>query len=146
MKERKKSWNEKCKLVHESFLRIRVKDDHKFAKTFYDNLFFLNKDLKNYFKNTDFVHQEKALMHGLTFLTEYTSESSENARSQVKRLAYVHNKDNLNIHPHLYYYWVEALIITVKKEDNLWHDDLEYYWREVIFMPVSFFISQYFLS
>ncbi len=143
-KERKKTWDEKCHIVYNSYSRCTVNDHGEFAAQFYENLFFLKKELKEYFKDTDFDHQKKALMIGLKHLVEYSDHTNKNARVQILRLAKSHSSFNLNIHPHNYYYWLEALINTVRITDDDWYDDLEYYWREVISFPIMFMISQYF--
>lgn len=143
VKERKKSWSDKVEMARNCYLRAKNHD--YFAKLFYKNLFFLNPDIEKLFKETDFDHQRKALMNGLDFLFDYFEED-EWAKSQVARLARTHNVEGLNIHPHLYYYWVEALVMTTKETDKDWHDDLEYYLREIISYPISFFISQYFVK
>lgn len=83
-------------------------------------------------------------MAGLAFLLDFLDHSNENARTQVIRLSKTHSKNGLNIYPHDYYYWTEALVMTLKKHDPDWYDDLSFYWREVIFYPISFMISQYF--
>jgi len=141
-RERKKTWEQKVHLVMGSF--NRCKDTANFARDFYENLFFLNPKIKTYFVNTDFEHQEKALMAGLQYMFDYLDHTNENARAQVLRLSQSHSKKNLNIYPHHYYYWQEALIMTARKHDPSWHDTLGFYWREVIFYPLSFMISQYF--
>jgi hemoglobin-like flavoprotein len=141
-RQRKKAWDEKVKIVNDSFLR--VKDDPAFASDFYLNLFFLKPKIKDYFKNTDFEHQHKALMRGLEFMMGFLDHSDANARQQVVRISQTHSKKNMNIHPHDYYYWLEALILTVKSHDKQWHQDMIYYWREVISFPITFIISQYF--
>lgn len=124
-----------------SFNRIKYKDG--LAREFYRNLFILNPKVKEYFFNTDFEHQEKALLHGLQFMLQFLDTHNSNATGQLKRLAYTHSSHGLKIHPHHYYYWTEALIKTVKEFDPYWHDKLENLWREVIHYPVSFMISQY---
>ena len=139
---RKKSWQQKVKIVQNSFLRSS--QDLSFARIFYENLFFLNPVIKDYFSNTDFPHQEKALMRGLEFLIAFLDQTDENARRQILRIATSHSASGMKIHPHQYYYWIEALIMTVKKLDKDWYQDQEYYWREVITFPTSFIISQYF--
>ncbi|WP_372655316.1 globin domain-containing protein [Halobacteriovorax sp.] len=142
MKERKKSWDEKVSKAEGSYLRAR--NNIAFAKKFYQNLFLLNPEIEAYFKDTDFKYQEKALINGVNILFSYLHKD-EFAKSQISRLSKVHNIGGLKIHPHLYYYWIEALIITIQELDNSWYDDLAYYLREVINYPVSFFTSQYFL-
>jgi hemoglobin-like flavoprotein len=143
VRKRKKSWEEKVKLVIGSF--NRSKKSNYFVQDFYENLFFLNPKIKDSFINTDFAHQEKALMAGLKFMLDFLDQSNTNARAQVLRLSQSHSQENLNIYPHHYYYWIEALILTIKKHDPSWHNDLGYYWKEVVSYPISFMISQYFL-
>ncbi len=141
--ERKKTWDQKVDLVRNSYLRS--KNNQNFAKLFYNHLFFLNPKLKDYFKNTDFNHQERALINGLDFLFDYFGKD-ENAKHQILRLAKVHNIDGLNIHPHFYYYWGEALVLAIKDSDPQYYSDMEYYLREVVSYPLSFFSSQYFVK
>jgi hemoglobin-like flavoprotein len=141
-KQRKKSWENKVEIVKASYLRSSR--DADFASNFYKHLFFLKPKIKDYFVNTDFEHQDKALIHGLEFFMGFLDHSDDNARTQVLRISQTHSKFNLNIHPHDYYYWIEALVMTVKTLDPSWYKDMEYYWREVISYPVSFMISQYF--
>jgi hemoglobin-like flavoprotein len=141
---RKKTWDQKVKLVNDSFKRSST--HIFFAQDFYTNLFFLNPKIKEYFKDTDFEHQHKALMHGMEFLMGFLENTDEHSRKQVLRIAHSHSKQGIGIHPHHYYYWIEALIMTASKADHDWYDDLEYYWREVVNMPVSFIISQYYNS
>lgn len=139
---RKKSWQQKVELVKGSFTRSTK--DPTFPSLFYQNLFFLNPDIKKYFEKTDFEHQDKALMHGMHFLLQFLDHKDENARTQILRIARTHSAKGMKIHPHHYYYWIEALIMTARSLDPDWYDDLEYYWREVINFPVSFIISQFF--
>ena len=141
-RKRKKTWSEKVDLVKNTFMRS--KDRHDFASTFYQNLFFLNPKIKNYFLNTDFEHQDKALMRGLEFMLGFLDQTDANARQQVLRISQSHAQKNMNIYPHDYYYWIEALVLTMKSTDPMWHKDLEYYIREVISYPTSFIVSQYF--
>jgi hemoglobin-like flavoprotein len=143
-RQRKKTWGQKVVIVKDSFLRS--KNAPVFAEDFYQNLFFLKPKIKDYFKQTDFEHQDKALMRGLDFMLDFLDHSNENSRVQIQRLSRTHSKNNMSIHPHDYYYWIEALVLTVKKHDPLWVKDYEYYWREVISYPVTFMISQYFMT
>lgn len=141
-KARKKKWEQKVTIVRNSYFRATRDED--FPMYFYENLFFLQPELKKHFLKTDFEHQNKALMHGMEFLIGFLSKTDKNARKQLSRIAVSHSHNGLNIHPHSYYYWIEALIMTARKTDILWTEGMEYYWREVMNYPVSFIISQYF--
>ena len=137
------TWSKKVTLAKNSFLR--AKESKFFPYKFYENLFSLKPELKKYFLSTDFEHQHKALINGLGFLFGYLNNEDKNSRDQIKRLAQVHSKNSLNIHPHEYHYWSEALILTVKELDPEWTDPFESHLREVVSYPLSFFISYYFL-
>jgi hemoglobin-like flavoprotein len=141
-RKRTKTWEQKVAIVEHSFLRCS--NDALLASKFYVNLFFLKPKIKEYFKDTDFKHQEIALINGLKFMIGFLDKTDENSRDQIKRLATVHSNQNLNIHPHDYYYWMDALLMTIKECDDQWYPDLEYYWREAITYPVYFMISLYF--
>ena len=140
-RKRKKTWDQKVKIVKDGFLRASKADT--FAANFYRNLFFLNPDIEAYFENTDFEHQERALMNGLKYLFGFYDSKDANAKNQIKRIAISHSRENLNIVPHYYYYWVEALIMTAKDFDDDWVDKEEIYWREVLHFPISFIVSMY---
>jgi hemoglobin-like flavoprotein len=141
MKQRKKHWQEKVDLVKDSYYRAA---GHRFfAERFYKNLFYLKPEIKEYFKDTDWTKQEEAIIDGLDFMFGYIAGHDENARIQFIRLCKTHNRQNMNIHPHNYYYWIEALVMTGKECDEGWYDDLEYYWREVVSFPVMFMTSMY---
>lgn len=143
-KERRKSWKKKVEIVHNSWERIRSLE--KLGELFYEKLFFLSPELRDKFSGTDFEHQHKLLHQGLEILVKYLDDEDKFTKKQITRLARTHNHYNLDIHPHSYYYWVEALILTIKDLDSKWYDDLEYYWRECISFPINFIISQYFVK
>lgn len=144
MAQRKKTWEQKVTIVKDSF--NRAKQDSMFSRKFYENLFFLKPKIKDYFMNTDWSHQEKALMRGLDFLIGFLDKKDNFSRTQIARLSKSHSSFGLKIHPHDYYYWIEALILTTSQCDHLWQKDFGYYWRECASFPITFMISQYFLK
>lgn len=144
-KQRKKSWEDKVKLTQNCY--YRCKDHALFSEKFYQNLFFLNPKIKDYFIKTDWKHQSKALMHALDHLFHYFDEdkNSQYHKDQLTRIAISHSKKGMNVHPHNYYYWMEALVMTLAEldESHYWNDDLKYYIRETLFFPISFITSFY---
>lgn len=141
VKLRKKKWSQKLELVMNSIQRSKNNED--FPKIFYRNLFFMNSKIEKYFINTNWEHQEKAFLHAIDNMTHFLEDNSGFSRNQVSRLAQLHSKKNLNIHPHEYYYWIEALILALKEADPHWIESYQYYVREVFFYPISFMISMY---
>lgn len=141
MRKRKKTWDQKNKEVLDCYHRCESVPN--FSQLFYEHLFFLNPKIQNYFKSTEWNHQHKALMHALDHLFHFNDNVNDFHKKQIIRIAQTHSKKNLNIHPHDYYYWLEALVMTLKKVDEDWYQDLEYYIRECLFFPISFIISLY---
>lgn len=139
---RKKDWSSKVEIVKLSL--VRAMTSSLFAKTFYENLFYLNPKLKDYFRNTDWKKQEIALIKGVDHLMGFfADEKNEIHRKNIVRLAESHSKNNLNIHPHKYYYWIDAMVMTLRELDHEWEENNQFYVRECLFFPVSFIISLY---
>jgi hypothetical protein len=53
MRERKETWEQKIQIVEASFERARR--EARFARQFYENLFFLSPKLQDHFQKTDLV-------------------------------------------------------------------------------------------
>jgi hypothetical protein len=83
---------------------------------------------------------QKGIEHLLGFLD---NDPDQIHHQNILRLSESHSRKNLNIHPHNYYYWIDAMVLTLKELDPKWHSDLEYYTRECLFFPISFMISFY---
>lgn len=143
-RSRKKTWEQKVAIVKQSYQRCLSRSS--FASHFYRNLFYLKPKIKSYFEKTDFQHQEKAILLGMNHLMGFLDESDSFSRQQVLRIAKTHSSMNMNIHPHEYYYWIEALIMTAKECDYQWYDELQYYWRECLSFPITFIISQFYMK
>ena len=144
-RERKKTWQDKVVLVQNALERSTGQQN--FASTFYKHLFFLKPSFKEVFKNTDWNNQERLLTFAIEHLSHFLNGNEKDSfhRQQIVRISETHSKKNMNIHPHDYYYWIDAMVLTVKEVDPQWHDDLSYYIRECLFFPISFIISRYHL-
>lgn len=140
-KTRKKTWQEKIDIVSESIMRCKT--SQYFAKDFYHNLFFLNPKIEKYFEKTDMDKQYLALIMGLDHIVGVFDHHDSAHHKNLVRLAETHSKKNLDIHPHFYYYWIDAMVMTLKSHDKYWYKDMEYYVRECLFFPISFMISLY---
>jgi len=141
-KSRKKSWSQKVSEVRNSFERARKSP--RFIDQFYHNLFFLKPEIEEYFVDTKWDHQKIAIEKGVTHILGFLDNDPNGIHHQnILRLSQSHAKRNLNIHPHNYYYWIDAMVMTLKELDPLWYDGLGFYTRECLFFPVSFMISLY---
>lgn len=140
-KTRKKNWQEKINIVAESIMRCKNND--YFANDFYQNLFFLNPKIKKYFAKTDMQKQKLALVMALDHILGVFDQLDSIHHKNLIRISETHSKKNLDIHPHFYYYWIDAMIMTMKSHDKYWYKEMEYYVRECLFFPISFMISLY---
>lgn len=141
-RSRKKGWEDKVKEVRNSFSRAMT--NQAFTDQFYKNLFFLKPELEKHFIHTKWEHQRIAIEKGINHLLGFLDNDPQNIHHQnIIRLSETHSKNNLNIHPHHYYYWIDAMVMTLKEMDKDWYKSLEYYTRECLFFPISFMISLY---
>jgi hypothetical protein len=141
-KSRKSSWPQKVLEVRNSF--ERAKNSPAFIAEFYSNLFYLKPEIEKYFVDTKWKHQEIMIQKGIEHLLGFLDNDPDQIHHQnILRLSESHSRKNLNIHPHNYYYWIDAMVLTLKELDPKWHSDLEYYTRECLFFPISFMISFY---
>ena len=141
-KKRNKTWNEKVIIVKNSI--ERAKTNENFIQKFYENLFFLNPKLKSYFKNTNWKQQQIALTKAIDHMVGFfLDDKNDIHHKNLVRIGESHSKKNINIHPHVYYYWIDAMIMTLSELDHKWVDSYQFYVRESLFFPVSFIISLY---
>lgn len=141
-RERKKTWEEK--VVETKNCISRARTNGNFTLNFYKNLFFLDPKLEKHFKDTDWDKQHIALDKGIDHLIGFFDKEDTHHHGNLSRIAETHSYKNLNIHPQSYYYWIEAMVMTLRESDHNWYKDLEHYSRECLFFPVSFIISNYF--
>lgn len=140
MRNRKKSWKQKCNEV--SFSLNRFKQERFFTDKFYKHLFFLKPALEKKFAKTDWEEQDKLIRMAVEHIIGFFDEENISHKQNIARIAETHSKKNMDIH-HYYYYWIDAMIMTAKELDSEWYDDLAYYYRECLFFPISFIVSMY---
>lgn len=140
MRTRKKNWKQKSQEVCTSLNKIKA--EKRFTDKFYKNLFFLKAGMETKFAKTDWEEQDKLIRMAIDHIIGFL-EDQLTSKQNIARIAETHSHKNMDIHPHLYYYWIDAMIMTAKDLDADWYDDLAYYYRECLFFPVSFIISMY---
>lgn len=98
---------------------------------FYQRLFDSSVTVKRKFEKTDMRTQVELLKHGLTAAILH-AEGNAMARSVVQRLKQSHSQARLDIEPHLYEYWLNALLTAVREVDPGWNTTVEHSWRRVL--------------
>jgi hemoglobin-like flavoprotein len=98
---------------------------------FYQRLFDSSMTVKRKFEKTDMRAQVELLKHGLTAAILH-AEGNAMARSVVQRLKQSHSQAHLDVEPHLYEYWLNALLAAVREVDPGWAATVEHAWRRVL--------------
>jgi len=114
-------------LVMQSFGRCCAND--KFFDDFYDNFFASSAKIRDKFINTDMEAQKRLLRQGILNLLLYARGMPD---TKLQALAKSHNKNNLNIAPDLYEFWLDALIQTIKKYDVNHSSAMEAHWLDIL--------------
>ena len=103
------------------------------SKTFFDDFYqrFLQSspEVRAKFTNTDMPAQKLLLRQGILNLVLFARGLPP---TKLQALAKSHSREKMNIEPHLYHYWVEALISTISQHDRECNDDTIKDWREVL--------------
>ena len=83
------------------------------------------------FKNTDFAKQNEVLKQGVNTAIMY-AQGFPTAKSTLQHLRETHSKDQMNIDPALYKYWIDSLVKAVSEADHKFTPEIERQWREVL--------------
>lgn len=123
-----------------SFGRCLANGD--FFNTFYG--LFLNSSPKiaEKFKNTDLAHQINMVRSSVNCMILFAKEPDVMRRNMAS-LAKRHSKQNLNISPDLYGFWLGSFLQAVRKHDSQCTDELISAWKNVLQPGIDFFVQQY---
>jgi hemoglobin-like flavoprotein len=100
-----------------------------FFDDFYQYFLQTSPDVRAKFANTDMPAQKLLLRQGILNLVLYARGLPP---TKLEALAKSHSRDKLNIQPHLYQYWVDALIHTIEQHDQQGGPGVSQAWREVL--------------
>ena len=98
-----------------------------FYDYFYPRFLASHPAVAEAFRNTDMARQKqmlkKSLLYSINFIT------NKNNFHSMERIAKSHNREQHNIYPELYDYWMDSIVDAVKKFDPQFDDDVELAWR-----------------
>jgi len=127
-------------IVRESYGRCLLVPG--FLDLFYER--FLDKSplISEMFKHTDMKRQKKVLRSGISNLISFAQEKPT-GKIAIEKLSLTHNRNNLNVNPNMYRFWIMALLEAVKATDPKWAPELKYAWRDVLSKGVQAIASAY---
>ena len=81
--------------------------------------------------------QEDILAHAVVMSFLFVDPNHQIASKAIKNVRMSHNREHLNIEPHLYDIWLNCLIETVAECDPLADEELLAQWREVMSIAIN---------
>ncbi len=118
---------EPAELVFQSY--GRACNDAQFFEAFYKNFICKSEDIRAMFVDSDMSAQRSLLRGGIMWLVMHARGMSD---TKIRALGESHSKKNMNIHPSLYGYWLDALLETLHVFDPEFNLELDQLWREVL--------------
>lgn len=115
----------------------------QFIERFYDIFLDSHPDVAKAFAKTDFDRQRRLLRRTLTSAIMYAAGSASVER-EITTMAQIHSrKGRAPVQPHLYNYWLESLITTIREFDPECSPQLERRWRDALGKIIQHFTSVY---
>ncbi|ONM43467.1 globin [Halopseudomonas pachastrellae] len=100
-----------------------------FFDDFYQRFLQSSPEVRAKFTNTDMPAQKLLLRQGILNLVLFSRGLPP---TKLQALARSHSRDKLDIQPHLYTHWIDALIRTVEQHDKQANAETARAWREVL--------------
>ena len=126
--------------VTASYHRCRASDG--FVDTFYEQFLSKSEEVVQRFQKTDFARQKLLLRESLLAMLLLNLNSAD-AREELDRLAERHSRRGLEIGPHLYELWLDALCEAVEKHDSKFTPELRDQWRAAMRPGIELLVSRY---
>jgi hemoglobin-like flavoprotein len=130
-------------IFSDSYQRVlgREGNSDQFFQMFYDTFISSSEEVAEKFKNTDMEKQRRLLAE--SFIRMFNFYLQRTPGHYIEKIALSHSRKNLDIAPHLYDLWVDAIIQTVKQMDRQFDENVERTWREVLSVGINFMKSKY---
>lgn len=100
-----------------------------FFDDFYRTFLASSAEVRAKFERTDMPAQKLLLRQGILNLVLYARGLPP---TKLKALAASHSRDKLNIEPHLYEYWLDALLATIATHDPAFDREIDGAWRGIL--------------
>jgi hemoglobin-like flavoprotein len=126
--------------VTASYHRCRASSG--FIETFYTHFLAKSQEVVDKFRGTDFARQKVMLRESLLAMLLFNI-GSEEARQELERLAERHSRHGVDIAPHFYDLWLDALCEAVERHDPEFTADLGDQWREAMRPGIELILAHY---
>jgi len=113
-----------------------------FVDAFYDIFLAKSPEVAQKFRHTDFPHQKLMLRQSLLMMIMFNS-NRESVQEELEQLGDRHSRQEVDIPPHLYKLWLDALCEALRLHDPDFTPELEQLWREAMQPGTELLISRY---
>ena len=130
----------KLDLVTASYHRCR--ESEGFFDTFYDRFLSKSQEVADKFRFTDFKRQKLMLRESLLAMLLYNMHYAD-AEEELEHLGERHSRHGVDIPPHLYELWLDAICETVALHDPEYTEEVSQLWREAMRPGIDLIVSKY---
>ena len=120
----------------------RCLDHPQFLDRFYELFLASSEEVRKKFEQTDFPAQKRALRKSLLDASWIAIPGAE-SRAELVRLAETHSRQQRDIAPRLYDFWLDSLVRAVAETDPGCSLDVELAWRCVLRQVIDFVKARY---
>lgn len=126
------------------FLQSLSRCEHwrEFFDRFYERFLASSPEVREKFRNTDFDRQRRMLRRSLELIAGATVGDPEGLRELNDR-AETHSRAKLDIAPHLYDLWLDAVVETGREFDSGWTPAVESAWRTTLGVAIRHMKHKY---
>lgn len=103
------------------------KNGDDFFDYFYWSFINSSPEVEYAFRNTDMDNQKSMLKKSLMYAVNFSACGQD--FSYMEAIAKSHSKAEKNIDPKLYDFWLDSMVVAVKKFDPEFNDNIELAWR-----------------
>lgn len=125
-----------------SYARVLGEDSRqRFFDAFYDKFLASSPVVAEKFSHTDLQRQKRMLQKSLVHVTNLYSDLK--VPEELSYVAALHSHSQKDIQPHLYDFWLDSLIDTVREHDPEFSSDVELAWRMALAAGIAYMKFRY---
>lgn len=133
---------QEAEIFNDSF--ERCKSNVEFLDYFYAKFMGSNDEVKQKFAHTDFKKQKANVVHSIYVLMSLVANNASSSDLEdMSRVAKLHNREHLDIGPHLYDCFMDSILAAVKKYDSRYDEKIDDAWQKMMLHGIEFMKAHY---
>ena len=133
---------QEAEIFNDSF--ERCKSNVEFLDYFYAIFMDSNDEVKQKFEHTEYKKKKANVVHSIYVLMSLVSNSANNSDLEdMGRVAKLHDREHLDVGPHLYDCFLASILAAVEKYDKRYNAEIENAWQKMMLQGIEFMKSRY---